>query len=209
MKLIVISPSKNIERETEIVQSLFEHGLNTFHLRKPRMSTKEMRQYIESFPKHFHSRIVIHSHHQLASRYSLRGIHITRHHQKRRFRLRLRLQWMRLQRRPFTLSSSYRNLAGLYEDTGRYDYVFVSPIFESLTGKFHSGYNAHSLRAALSKNPVQVIARGGTSAARVEQVQELGFAGMALYSALWKKPNPLQEFIGVLDRCKELGIEVS
>jgi thiamine-phosphate pyrophosphorylase len=208
MKLIVISPSKSIERETEVVQSLFEHGLNTFHLRKPRMSTKEMRQYIESLPKHFHSRIVIHSHHQLASRYGLRGIHITRHHQKRRWRLRLRLQWMRLQRRQLTLSSSYRSLAGLYEDTGRYDYVFLSPIFESLTGNFHSGYNAHSLRAALGKNPVQVIARGGISAARLEQVKDLGFSGMALYSALWKKSDPLREFIAVLDRCKELGIEV-
>jgi len=42
MKIIVISPSKTIANEAQVVTAFFENGLELFHLRKPFMSTKEM-----------------------------------------------------------------------------------------------------------------------------------------------------------------------
>jgi len=208
MKLIVISPSGSIEKEHQLVTQLFEHGLETLHLRKPRMRTSEMRDYLEALPPHFHDRIVLHSHHRLSASFPVRGIHLTRVHRKRRFTTWLRLRWLRMRRPNVTVSTSYNKLANLYEDEKQYDYVFLSPIFDSLTGKFHSGYSEHSLRVAMQKNDVRVVARGGVNADCLERVNDLNFYGMALHSALWKAEDPLKEFVKVLERCRELGIKL-
>ncbi|TND01836.1 MAG: thiamine-phosphate pyrophosphorylase [Bacteroidetes bacterium] len=208
MKLIVISSSKTIEKEHEIITQLFEHGLNTFHLRKPDMTTKEMRQMIEKIPAHFHDRIVIHSHHNLAGSLKLRGIHLTRAHRRRKFSTWFRLRMLHLRRSSFTQSTSLSKLAHVYEDEGKFSYVFLSPIFESLSGGFHAGYNQHSLRTAIEKNPhVKIVARGGISLEHIANIRDLGFHGMAFHSFLWRAGDPLANFISVLDKCAELGIK--
>lgn len=45
MKIVLLSKSKLDEVEIDIVTKLFENGLGTYHLRKPRVSTKQMRNY--------------------------------------------------------------------------------------------------------------------------------------------------------------------
>ncbi len=210
MKIIVISSNKQNEKETKIVTTMFEHGLETFHLRKPRLTTKELSEYIEQIHAHFHNRIVIHTHHSLAGKYKLKGIHFTRSHlktpRKTWWRLKL-LSW----KRPLsslTMSSSHSKLSTLYEPTEySYNYVFVSPVFDSLTGKFQSGFYEEGIKAANEKSGKKIIARGGVNADKLEKVNELGFYGIALYSALWDKPDPFQEFLNILRRCKELGIK--
>lgn len=207
MKLIVITSSDTTEKESAIIAQLFEYGLGTLHLRKPRMSTKEMRSFIETIPAHFHNRIVLHSHHKLAAKYALKGIHLTRAHRKRRFRMWYRLRMLKLRRPQLTVSTSYSKLASIYEDDRIFNYVFLSPIFDSLTGRYHSGYSEHSLRAAIEKNDINVVARGGVCADNVSKVLDLGFHGMALHSALWRKGEPVEEFSRVLDKFRELGIK--
>ena len=77
MKLIVITSSRTIPDETTFVTKMFESGLMTLHLRKPRFSTNQLKEFLNEIPKHFHNRIVIHSHHKLALKYDLKGIHMT------------------------------------------------------------------------------------------------------------------------------------
>ncbi|HXC04742.1 MAG TPA: thiamine phosphate synthase, partial [Bacteroidia bacterium] len=150
MKLIVLSPSAGDPVvETALVVKLFELGLETFHLRKPRFTTHEMIEYLNKIPPQFHNRIVIHSHHRLCLRYPLKGIHLTRTHLKRKFRLWLNLRLIRMKRSKITVSTSFRKLASLYEEENQYDYVFLSPIFDSISGKFQAGFNIHSLKAAI------------------------------------------------------------
>ena len=100
MKLIVITPSRDVADEPSLVARMFESGLQTLHLRKPRYSTSRMCKYIQEIPEHFHNRIVVHSHHGLALKFRLRGIHLSRAHLKTswrywfiRTRLRMRFSW--------------------------------------------------------------------------------------------------------------------
>ncbi len=86
MKVIVISPSKIIEEEIKNLTLIFEAGLESYHLRKPKFSTKQLQEYIEKIPKQFHNRIVIHSHHNLARKYDLQGVHYTKKHLEPNFR---------------------------------------------------------------------------------------------------------------------------
>ena len=61
MRLIVISPAKDISNEIEIVNSLFENGLEIFHIHKPNFSAEEIQNYIQQFPEKYQSRIFLHS----------------------------------------------------------------------------------------------------------------------------------------------------
>jgi len=208
MRLIVISQSKVFENEADIVTKFFEAGLETFHLRKPKLSTRELKKYIQKIPKQFHSRIVIHSHHSLAGKFKLKGIHLTKTHHKRNIKTKLVIKWLRLLNSNLIVSTSYTKLISVFEEDNRYSYVFLSPIFDSLTGKYQSGFTDHSLIKALEKTTHNVIARGGVDVTCLPKAKELGFSGIALYSGLWEKENPLQEFQRIIDRCYELGISI-
>lgn len=208
MKLIVISSSGESESEPAIVTQLFENGLEIFHLRKPKFSTKEMTRYIEAIPRVFRNRIVVHSHHSLARKFGLRGVHMTKSHKKRKFRTWYRMKLLKMKNPGAVVTTSFRSIANLYEDdnSSNYTYVFLSPVFDSLTHKFQSGFNPNSLRIALEKTKHRVIARGGIDINCIEKVKELGFEGIALYSVIWKSKNPVQQFINIRERCRELGI---
>lgn len=209
MNIIVISPSKTTETETKIVTELFEHGLQTFHLRKPSMSTREMREYLDRIPAHFHDRIVIHSHHGLVKKYPLKGIHLTRQHLKRRFYSSLRLRFIKMRRPGIIVSTSFHKLVSIYQNKEKYNYVLLGTIFDVVSEKFNAGYNEHSLRAAIQKSTTPVIARGGTNAGNVKLCHEMGFAGMIFYSGIWKHEKPVEEFCRILEHCRELNLQMT
>jgi thiamine-phosphate pyrophosphorylase len=208
MKLIVITPSGDHENETEIITRLFESGLETLHLRKPRLSTKKLTEYIERIPAVYHNRIVIHSHHKLLLKFKLKGVHLTKTHRNRRFKTWFMTRLIKSRYPAATISVSHRRLIGLFEDEQVHDYVFLSPVFDSLTGKYQSGFTEHSLKSAITKVHHKVIARGGVDANVIEKVNGIGFEGVALYSALWKRKDPVAEFNKVVEKCLELGIKI-
>lgn len=61
MKLIVISSPEYFTGEREIVCSLFESGLEIFHVNKPALSAQEIQNYIRHFPEKYRNRIFLHS----------------------------------------------------------------------------------------------------------------------------------------------------
>jgi thiamine-phosphate pyrophosphorylase len=209
MKLVVISASGKVDKEAEMVTQMFEMGLQNYHLRKPKYSTKQLKQLIDEIPAHFHGRIVIHSHHILAARYNLKGIHLTRVHKQRRARQWITMQRIRLRRKQIVISTSFRKIGSLYEEEHKQTYVFLSPIFDSLSGKYQSGFNEFSLKEALAKTPHNVVARGGMDESRIAKASELGFYGIAFYSTIWKSKTPVDTFANVLKQFESLGIKQS
>ncbi|HTA61885.1 MAG TPA: thiamine phosphate synthase [Bacteroidia bacterium] len=210
MKVVVISPSKIKENEINNIIKMFEAGLDCYHLRKPKFSTKQLQEYIEKIPKQFHNRIITHSHHNLARKYNLQGVHYTKKHLEKNLKNWWREKMLRISTSNFIKTSSHGKLASLYEDEEgmKFDYVFLSPIFDTITGKYQSGYYEDSIKLALQKTGKKVIARGGVDVTRIEKIKELGFYGMALYSSVWDKENPVEEYLKVIQRCKELDIPV-
>ncbi len=61
MKLIVISHQIKIPYETESVMSLFENGLEIFHVHKPNFSETGIQNYLKQFPEKYQSKIFRHS----------------------------------------------------------------------------------------------------------------------------------------------------
>lgn len=206
MKLFVISSSRNTSGDPKIITELFENGLNRFHLRKPAMSTKDMRLLIEAIPQHFHDRIVIHSHHKLAGTYKLGGIHLTDVHRKRRFSTWLRMKLLMMKTQQLTVSTSFYKLGDVYTNEEGFDYVMLGTIFTRVNGSFNAGYSEHSLRAAIGKSTVPLVARGCVTADQVPVCAELGFYGVAFGSAIWNAESPVKAWCDILSSCKANSI---
>ncbi|MBI4946581.1 MAG: thiamine phosphate synthase [Bacteroidetes bacterium] len=61
MQLIVISSPTDVPNEHEIINSLFEEGLEMFQLHKPTFSKEEIKQFVQQIPFKYHNRISLHS----------------------------------------------------------------------------------------------------------------------------------------------------
>lgn len=204
MKLIVITPSKDVDDETTLVTKMFESGLNTLHLRKPKHSTNQMAQYIKEIPEHFHNRIVIHSHHDLAYKFNLKGIHLSKVHLSGKWkywfiRLRLKLRFGKSSK-----SRSYSRLQQVYNSEEHdFNYYFLGTMFNNMTGELYSGFYEDGVIAANKNSHKNLIARGGTRPDNIQAALKLGFYGIAFNSYLWNSESPYDNFLKVLAEFKK------
>lgn len=209
MKLIVVSPSKSVDDETTLVTKMFEYGLKTFHLRKPKYSTNQMREYLNEIPKVFHDRIVIHSHHDLALKFTLKGIHLGRIHLSKRWkyffvRLRLKMRFAETSK-----SRSYSRLQQVYTtEAQNFDYYLVGTTFNNMTGELYSGFYEDGVIAANKNSGKRLVARGGTSPQTILKAQKYGFYGIAFNSYIWNADHPFENFVKVIEEFKRLNIGI-
>jgi len=209
MKLVVITPSKDVPDETTLVTKMFESGLQTLHLRKPKHSTNQMSEYIKEIPAHFHNRIVVHSHHNLAIKYNLKGIHLSRNHLSKHWkywwtRARLRLKFGQTSK-----SRSYSRLQQVYSpEEQNYTYFLIGTMFNNMTGELYSGFYEDGLLAANKNGGKNLVARGGTTLPSIEKARNLGFYGIAFNSYLWNADMPFENFSKVLEEFRRLDIEL-
>lgn len=167
------------------------------------MSTPEMEKLIESIPKHFHNRIIIHSHHKLASKYVLRGIHLTSIHRKRKFSTWLRIRILKFAINDLVISTSFHKVGQVYSNNTEFSYALLGTIFDRLSGRYHSGFSEHILRSALERTTVPLIARGGVSEENLKQCHDLGFRGVCLAGGIWDQPNPTEAWVKILRTCAD------
>ena len=209
MRLIVITPSKDVPDEASLVTKMFESGLTTLHLRKPKHSTNQMAEYIKEIPLHFHNRIVIHSHHNLAIKYNLKGIHLSRAHFSRNWRYWLIRTRLRLKFKHTSKSRSYTKLQQVYNvEQHEFDYVMLGTMFNNMTGELYSGYYEDGVLAANKNSGKKLVARGGTGLSSVARAIKYGFYGIAFNSYIWNADLPYENFLKVLNEFKANGIEL-
>lgn len=209
MRLIVITPSKDVPDEASLVTKMFESGLNTLHLRKPKFSTNQMAEYIKEIPVHFHNRIVIHSHHNLAIKFNLKGIHLSRNHFSKNWRYWLIRTRLRLKFKHTSKSRSYTKLQQVYNvEQHVFDYILLGTMFNNMTGELYSGYYEDGVIAANKNSGKKLVARGGTSVSSIAKAIKYGFHGIAFNSYIWNAELPYENFLKVLKEFKDNGIEL-
>jgi len=188
MEVIVItSPGKN-ERELSRIIELFESGLETLHLRKPKFSSKEMEEYIQAIPGIYRNRLVIHGHYDVAFKYGLKGIHLQRRHRQPKWSNRWKRFLFRLKNPKLKISTTFHSIQSLKENKWSYDYVFLSPVFTShahYSDSESSGINL--LRTVVNDSRLPVFAAGGVDLDKIPVVLAIGFHGVGLSSSLWKE----------------------
>jgi thiamine-phosphate pyrophosphorylase len=208
MKFIVLTPSKNVIDEYNLVSHMLKNGLPTIHIRKPSFTSEEMVNYIEHFTDEEQSKMVLHSHHRILLDYDMKGIHLSKRHRSKEFRswVTKTLVEMRMGKK-ITLSTSCKSLSSMANNYSDFDYVMLTPVFTDPQGHRPS-FSPTLLQQIMRKYPDKVVARGGSSAESIEKARDMGFAGIAFHNYLWSKSEPEKEFDKIVERFGQLGINV-
>lgn len=204
MKTIVLSSQKSVDNEIEILIRLFENGLKSFHLRKPHYSKRKMIEYLNEIPKDFHNRIIIHSNHRLAKKYNLKGIHISSKERNLNFKNWINIRYLKRKKPFLRVSTSFSAISDLNKYIDLYDYVFLSPIFDSTSKKsYQSNFKEYNLTNAIQRSNYKVIALGGVDEENIKKAFNMGFWGCAFLSNLWNSTNPVDKFQKLKLKCEE------
>lgn len=206
MKLIVISSSdKKNEDEPAIVTQLFENGLKYFHLRKPGCTYKYLEEYIKRIPEKYRGQVVIHSHFSLVLKYKLKGIHFNRRKRKKSWKRRFMTWYYRFRKPNISITTSFHNLATLYDDDYQYDYVFLSPIFDSITKSgFQSAFTKNNLAQAMARSKHKIEAFGGVDIGKLDSCLDMKFDGVVLSGCLWQSQTPVENFKAIKHKLLEM-----
>ncbi|TDN40074.1 thiamine phosphate synthase [Hymenobacter sp. UV11] len=193
-RLVLLTAPTSLPHEPRLLTELLTLGLPRLHLRKPNWPAAQLEALIRALPPQFHERLVLHAYPHLVRHYRLGGLHLTAS------------QRAAATRRPAllpgqTLSTSFHSLAEVTGHRRRYDYVFLSPIFDSISKEgYASGFDLAAVAAFLHKLGARpgyqppVLALGGVDSQNIALVQQAGFAGAAVLGAVWGSTEPAAAF---------------
>ena len=183
MKWIVITMPDFIEHEAKYINQLFEAGIDLLHLRKPDSSLEDCEHLLQEIAPKWYPQIVVNDHFFLCPKYHLHGIHLNR----RNHEIPEGFQG--------SISRSCHSFEEVKAATSIYNYVFLSPIFDSISkqGYTHS-FSNKDLEDAANNGVIneKVIALGGISSIYIPQLRAWNFGGAAFLGDVWnrrKEPN--------------------
>ncbi len=180
MKVVVITKPDFFEGETDICNRILAEGLGGIHLRKPGASMKLLAKWIEGIEPSMRKRIVVHDFHNLAWEYGLEGIHLNSRNPNIP-------DWF--DRSRFTLSRSCHTIAEVEACQRDFDYVFLSPIFDSISKQGYKAAFPKEELAEMGRKGIlnNVYALGGITYDNLKETERLGFAGAAMLGEFWNR----------------------
>ena len=141
------------------------------HLRKPGATATDCARLLDELPADDRRRIVIHDFFELVEPYGLRGIHLN----------------ARRNTAPDGykghISRSCHSLEEAKLNKAVCDYVFLSPIFDSVSKQgYTSTFTDETLKQASSEGIIdrKVVALGGVTPDKISYLRRLGFGGAAM-----------------------------
>jgi thiamine-phosphate pyrophosphorylase len=176
MKIIAITSPKVTDADEYIIKGLVNRGIDVVHFRKPDSGIEECRSLLLKLTSGERCKIVVHDYPSLYEEFSLLGIHVNKN--------------------VTSLPEGYSGLktrschsfeeVEMYKDD--YDYLFLSPIFNSISkqGYMSSFSDAELLQA--SKEGIidrKVIALGGVTFDKIPYLKDLNFGGVAMIGAIY------------------------
>lgn len=182
MKLIVITKEDFFPEEANRINTMMDKYEFVLHIRKPFASLYETDNLLHRIDKAFRERIVLHDHYSLARKYRLMGIHLnarnTSHGSGQGYR------------EHYNISRSCHSIQEVAEIKERYNYVTLSPIFNSISKQgYGAAFTEEDLRSAAKQGIIdeKVIALGGIDSSNIGDVARLGFGGAAVLGTIWNR----------------------
>lgn len=197
MKLLVITHPDKIEAEAERITALFREGLELLHLRKPDWDFGKFETLLKQLPPQYYRKVVIHSHFKLIEKYNLRGIHLKGEYLSGTHKQELKEIFKLATKRNITISASMHSFREIEENKWMFDYVFLSPVFDSISKKgYQSGFDPEVLGKFMKeyKGAIPIIALGGIDENNIEKIVSIGFSGAALLGSVWSEGVSVDKF---------------
>lgn len=177
MRIIAITLPHAIDNEVATIRRLLADGIDILHLRKPEVGIEYCRHLLEQLSPTQRSKIVIHDYYELYAYYALRGVHINRN----------------ITHLPESYHGSRTRSCHSFEEVVRYkdgyDYLFLSPIFDSISKwGYTSAFTHDALHEAACKGIIddKVVALGGVTPDKIAYLESLHFGGAAMSGALFR-----------------------
>lgn len=175
MKWIVVTSPSLCEGEAGFIDMLVRCGVDVVHLRKPEAGVQQCARLIEQLDMDTRKHIAIHYMPQLAMRYGLGGIHLSGTATE------VPDGWQG------RVSKSCHTMLEVQQYKDRYDYVFLSPVFNSISKQgYHAAFSYADIVEASRRGIVsgKVIALGGVTEHNVPDIKAWGFGGAAMLGSI-------------------------
>lgn len=197
MKLILMTTPYFFVEEHQIINALFDEGLEILHLRKPETEPVYSERLLTLINENYRKRIVVHDHFYLKNEYNLKGIHLN----YRNPELPLKYKGH--------ISCTCHTEQEIMAHKKACDYVFLSPIFNVQgNGAYSAEFQPSVLRSMASRKIIdrKVMAFGGVNLDNIAQVKSLGFGGAVILGDIWNRfsIHSTQDFKGVIQHFRKL-----
>lgn len=175
--IIAITSPDYIDGEAERIAEILSNGeADIVHIRKPNWNEEAVAGLLSKIPTEFYKRLKIHDHFCLLERFPLMGVHLN----------------ARNGTPPKNVCSVSRSLHSVeqLQLSMHYDYVTLSPIFDSISKAcYRSAFSLTELKPLLKGR--RVIALGGVTPDRFPELREAGFSGAAMLGFFWENMRTL------------------
>lgn len=200
--LLVISNPTAVTDEANIINALFEEGLQIFHLRKPAMAVTEIDELMKKIEPAYYNRIAIHQHHQMAKQYSINRLHFTEPARKTADEQ----TFIQLKSAGCNLSTSIHQTNEYKNISPCFSYTFFGPVFNSISKQeYHSGITDDFVFPVLANHP-EVIAIGGITTGNAQKAITMNFRSIAVLGAVWQNPDKsVEQFKALQKAWKQAG----
>ena len=189
--LIVLTSEKPLSNEASKINNLFYNGLEIAHLRKPSFDEEGYRNFLRGIDPSFYDRIMIHQYHPLCVEFHLRGVHIQ---EQMRLTLREKLEKYisSYKENGYVVSASFHTKKEIRSNTYKFDYVLLSPVFNSISkeGYEGKGFDVSDLNEC-------VIGMGGINKKTIILAYKLGFKGVGILGGVWNTEDYLESFLAI------------
>jgi len=183
--MIIISNPIAVANEINLIHSLFEEGMELFHIRKPEFSEEEMVDFVFSIGLEYRNKLVLHSHHHLAEGFGIKRLHFSKKNIADNF----------LKPDSFKLSTSTHSIEEFNALSNDFDYAFLSPVFPSISKENYAPKT--DLFEEIKKRTnfeTELVALGGIEAKNIKETIASGFDQVALLGTIWNSNNPIENF---------------
>ena len=177
MLRIAITRPGAIAGEVATVRRLLADGFDVVHLRKPEAGEEYCRRMLSELTPAERRRIVIHDYAALYEEFALRGVHLNRN----------------VTQLPEKYCGTRTRSCHTLEEVVRYkaqcDYLFLSPIFDSISKEGYASAFSHQELCRAAREGIidsRVVALGGVTPELIPYLASLGFGGVAMSGAVFK-----------------------
>lgn len=176
MKIIAITSPEVTKEDSYLIKQLLSKGIDRVHLRKPNSTIDECRFVLTKLTNEEREKIIVHDYQELYHEFNLGGIHMNKNigtlpHGYKGMKTR-----------------SCHSIEEIVNYKQAYDYMFLSPIFDSISkAGYRSKFTEEELTQAAKAGIIdeKVIALGGVTFDKIAYLKSLNFGGAAMIGSIY------------------------
>jgi thiamine-phosphate pyrophosphorylase len=176
-KLIVVTHPGHLNDEIDICKDLLNAGLQRLHVRKYKWSPDKIEEWLNHFSHEQLKKISVHHQLDIFEKLHLGGLHLP-----------YKNDFSFSKRTDQTFSCSVHTWDEAKNAMEHCDYVFISPVFDSIS-KFAYQQNPELLPVPAELKSKKVFALGGIDDTNISEIHRMGYYGAVVLGYIWNNPD--------------------